>query len=128
MIEGQISNLSIHSANVHFLKTIKREQKIAGAVAVVQAMAGQAGAVFSAQAAMDEGDPVESFSMELAGEKVAGSFWKASFKDGEKLKAIGTRISGAFRATAIVDTKNQMIWMTAVWKFGCRVSLCVKGS
>ncbi|MDO8990078.1 MAG: putative type VI secretion system effector [Sideroxyarcus sp.] len=111
VIEGRISNLTIIPANVHTLKTIKHKQKIAGSVAVGQAMAEQAGAVFSAQAAMDEGDPVESFSMDVSGKMVTGSFWKTTFQNGDYVQVVGSKFNQDMRATAIVAAEKRIIWV-----------------
>jgi len=114
VIEGTISSLRVQPANVHFLKRIKQEKELASAVALGQAVAGQAvagqaGAVLSAQAAMDEGDPVESFSMAVSGETTTGSFWKVTFKEGDEIKAIGSRQSGLFRSAAIIAPKKNYL-------------------
>lgn len=111
VIEGTISDLQVRPANVHFLKKIKQEQQLASMVAVGQAIAGQAGAVLSAQAATDEGDPVESFAMNIAGFHAVGSFWKTTFSNGDSVKVIGRKQNKTVQATAVVDTTTRTIWI-----------------
>ena len=88
VLEGEISRLHTEAMHVHYLKNIKRQQKMAGAAAILQAAVGQAGAVHSAQAATDEGDPVSGFTMQVAGKTVRGNFWKTTFKDGDTVQVI----------------------------------------
>ncbi|HSD36561.1 MAG TPA: putative type VI secretion system effector [Rhodocyclaceae bacterium] len=111
VIEGQISYLQVKPENVHFLKRIKQDQELASVVAIGQAITGQAGAVSSAQAAVDEGDPVESFVMSIGGLLAKGSFWKATFKNGDSVKIVGRKLGENFHVTAVVDTASRIIWM-----------------
>lgn len=111
VLEGEVSDLQVHPRNVHFLKKIKQDQEIAAVVAVGQAIAGQAGAVLSAQAATDEGDPVESFSMNIGGIRAEGSFWKSTFKNGDQLKVVGRKLNTSFHATAVVDSAARTVWI-----------------
>jgi len=78
VLQGEISQLRKADIHVHYLENIKQEQRLAGAVAMIQAAAGQAGAVLSAQAVTDEGDPAEGFRMQVDGKTVQGGFWKVS--------------------------------------------------
>jgi hypothetical protein len=109
--QGQISELSTEATHVHYLKNIKRQQEMAGATAVSEAALGQADAVFSAQAAKDEGDPVEGFIMQVNGKTVMGSFWKTTFKDGDEVQVIGEECDSIFHAIAITKPQERMIWM-----------------
>lgn len=111
VLQGEISQLQTEATHVHYLKNIKQQQDVAGAVAMLQAAAGQAGAIHSAQAAMDEGDPVDGFTMHVAGKTVCGSFWKTTFKDGDKVQIIGRERNGVFEAVAVTRPDERMIWM-----------------
>lgn len=84
---------------------------MAGAVAGLQAAVGHAGAVHSAQFATDEGDPVNSFTMQVAGKTICGSFWKTTFKDGDLVQVIGQELNGVFEAVAVTKPDERMIWM-----------------
>lgn len=119
-VEGLVANLSVHPANIHFLKTIRQEKKLAAAVSIGQAISGEAGAVMSAQAAADEGDPVESFTMNVAGETVTGAFWKTTFEINTHVIAIGSKSGGVFRATAVIDPEKKIIWMQPHCERGTR--------
>jgi hypothetical protein len=111
MLEGELSQLRTEATHVHYLKNIKQQQQMAGAVAMVQAAAGQAGAIHSVQAANDEGDPVEGFTMQVAGKTVRGSFWKTTFKDGDHVQIVGQDRNGVFEAIAVIKPDERMIWM-----------------
>ena len=111
VIEGIVSQLQKQSTHVHYLKSIKREQQFAGAVAVIQAATGQAGAILSAQIATDEGDPVEGFIMQVGEHQVTGSFWKTTFKDSDHVQVVGKFYKGVFHAVAVTKPEERMIWM-----------------
>jgi hypothetical protein len=111
VLQGEISQLHTEATHVHYLKNIKQQQKAAGAVAVLQAAVGQAGAVHSAQAATDEGDPVDGFTMQVAGKTVRGSFWKSTFIDGDHVQVIGQERNGIFEAIAVTKPDARVIWM-----------------
>jgi hypothetical protein len=111
VLQGQISKLHTEATHVHYLKNIKQQQKMAGVVAGLQAAVGQAGAVHSAQAATDEGDPVDGFTMQVEGKTVLGSFWKITFKDGDHVQVIGQERYGVFEAVAVTKPDERTIWM-----------------
>ena len=111
VIQGVVSRLQKQHTHVHYLENVKQEQRLAGTVAVIQAATGQAGAVLSAQAATDEGDPVEGFAMEVAGHPVHGSFWKTTFQDGDNVQVVGKFQNGVFHAIAVTKPEERMIWM-----------------
>ena len=111
VIQGAVSRLQKQHIHVHYLENVKQEQRLAGTVAVIQAATGQAGAVLSAQAATDEGDPVEGFAMEVAGHPVRGSFWKTTFQDGDNVQVVGNFQNGVLHAIAITKPEERMIWM-----------------
>jgi hypothetical protein len=111
VLQGEISQLRTEAINVHYLKNIKQHQDVAGTVAMLQAVAGQAGAVISAQAATDEGDPVEGFTMQVAGKTVRGSFWKTTFKEGDSVQVVGHVHNGIFEAIAVTKPEERIIWM-----------------
>lgn len=111
VLQGAISQLRTDDIHVHYEKNISQQQEIAGAVAVLQAVTGQAGAISSAQAATYEGDPVHGFVMQVAGRTVCGSFWKATFKDGDHVQVIGEDSAGVFKAVAVAKPEERIIWM-----------------
>jgi hypothetical protein len=111
VLQGQISQLRTEAINVHFLKNIKQHKEMAGTVAMLQAAVGQAGAVVSSQAATDEGDPVEGFTMQVAGKTIRGSFWKTTFHDGDNVQVIGREHNGIFEAIAVTKPEERIIWM-----------------
>lgn len=111
VLQGKISELHTESIHVHYIKEFKKQQKLAGAVAVLQAATGHAGAVNSSQAATCEGDPVTGFVMNVAGKPVRGSFWKVTFMDGDYVQVIGQERNGVFEAVAVVKPDGRVIWM-----------------
>lgn len=111
VISGLISNLQTQAIHVQYLKNIKPQQQTASAVAITQAALGDAGAVFSAQAATDEGDPVEGFVMLVADKVVSGNFWKTTFQNGDDVHAIGYEYRGIFQAIAVAKPSERTIWM-----------------
>jgi hypothetical protein len=111
VIEGVIDRLQTQATHVHYLKNIKQNQQFASAVAMAQAAAEQAGAVLSAQAANDDGDPVEGFTMQVNGRVVQGSFWKVTFKNGDSVQIIGEERDGIFKAISVTKPDQRMIWM-----------------
>lgn len=111
VLRGEIANLEVQQINVHYVKDIQRQKKMAGLSAVLQAATGQPGAVHSAQAASDGGDPVAGFSMTLDGQPVSGSFWRATFKNGDRVDVIGHAANGQFHAIAVADPDERILWM-----------------
>ena len=111
VIQGVVSRLQKQHTHVHYSENVKQEQRLTGTVAVIQAVTEQAGAVLSAQAATDEGDPVEGFAMEVAGHHVHGSFWKSTFQDGDNVQVVGKFQNGVFHAIAVTKPEERMIWM-----------------
>ena len=122
VIQGIVSRLQKQHTHVHYLENVKQEQRLAGTVAVIQAATGQAGAVLSAQAATDEGDPVEGFAMEVAGHPVHGSFWKTTFQDGDNVQVVGNFQNGVFHAIAVTKPEERMIWMQPHAERGTKAS------
>ena len=122
VIQGIVSRLQKQHTHVHYLENVKQEQRLAGTVAVIQAATGQAGAVLSAQAATDEGDPVEGFAMEVAGHPVHGSFWKTTFQDGDNVQVVGKFQNGVFHAIAVTKPEERMIWMQPHAERGTKAS------
>ena len=120
--QGTVSQLQTESTHVHYLKNIKRQQQMAGATAIAQAALHEAGAVFSAQAAIDEGDPVQGFTMQVAGKTVQGSFWKTTFKDGDEVQVIGEERNGIFTAVAVTKPSERTIWMQPHCERGTKAS------
>ena len=111
VIEGVVENLVVVDADVNYLANVEKNSQIAGLVSVLQAAAGSPGAAHSAQAANDAGDPVEGYSMSVAGQSVAGSFWKTTFKNGDLVKVIGIKQNSVFLAIAVADLITRTIWM-----------------
>ncbi len=111
VISGQISNLQTQAMHAQYLKNIKAQQQTAGAVAITQAVLGDAGAIFSAQAATDDGDPVEGFVMQVSDQIVIGSFWKATFQDGDSVQVVGYKKNNFFQALAVTKPSERIIWM-----------------
>lgn len=111
VLQGEVSDLHTEHAHVHYSEGIKQEQEIAGVVAALQAALGQAGAVNSAQAATNEGDPVDGFVMQVSGKTVRGNLWKATFKNGDRVNVIGQERNGIFEAVAVTKPDERMIWM-----------------
>lgn len=111
VIEGIIEQLEIFKAQVQFLANAENKQRTAGIVATIQAAAGEPGAVHSAQAANDSGDPVEGFKMVLGAQTVTGNFWETSFQNGDQVRAVGAMQGKVFHAVAIVKSDNGVIWM-----------------
>jgi hypothetical protein len=109
--QGIINSLQTEAMHVHYLKNIKHQQQMAGAIGIAQAAMHEAGSVFSTQAAVDEGDPVESFRMQVDGKTVQGGFWKTTFKDGEHVQVIGEERNGVIHAVAVTKPDERIIWM-----------------
>lgn len=111
VIEGVVENLLVFDTDVNYLSNAERNSKTAGIASVLQAAVGSPGAVHSAQAANDSGDPVEGYSMSIAGQHVQGSFWKTTFKNGDLVKVVGSKQNKVFHAMAVADPVNRIIWM-----------------
>lgn len=111
VLHGVISHLSTEQTHVHYLKNIKHHQEMAGGVAILQSVLGQAGAINSVQAATCEGDPVEGFVMQVDGKAVRGSFWKTTFTEGDRVQVVGQQEGGVFRAVAVIKPDERIIWM-----------------
>ena len=120
VLQGEVSQLRTEATHVQYLKNIKQQQELAGAVAGLQALTGQAGSVNSAQTAMDEGDPIVGFTMLVAGQAVHGSFWKTTFKDGDHVQVIGQESGGIFEAVAVAKPDERAIWMQPHCERGTR--------
>lgn len=111
VIEGVVHKLTVFDANVNYVSNAEKNAEIAGMAAILQAASGAAGAVGSAQAASDEGDPVDGFAMKVGNEIVRGSFWKTTFKNGDLVRAIGSRHEGIFQAVAVASPTQRIVWM-----------------
>jgi hypothetical protein len=111
VLQGEITQLRTENIHVHYEKNIEQQQRAAGAIAVLQAAVGQAGAVNSSQAATYEGDPVDGFVMQVSGKVVRGSFWKTTFKNGDQVEVIGRESGGEFEAVAVTKPTDRVIWM-----------------
>jgi hypothetical protein len=122
VLQGEISQLRTEAINVHFLENIKQHREMASTVAMLQAAGGQAGAVVSSQAATDEGDPVEGFTMQVAGKTIRGSFWKTTFHDGDNVQVIGHEHNGVFEAIAVTKPEERIIWMQPHCERGTKAS------
>jgi hypothetical protein len=111
VVEGVVEKLEIFNVHVQFLASARKKQRNAGIVATIQAAAGEPGAVHSAQAATDSGDPVDGFKMMLGSQLVSGSFWQTTFKNGDRVQAIGEMQGSVFHAVAVVKPAEGIIWM-----------------
>jgi len=111
VIEGVVEDLEIFKAHVRFLASSRKKQRAAGIVATIQVAAGEPGAVHSAQAATDSGDPVDGFRMMLGSQIVSGSFWQTTFQNGDRVQAIGEMQGNVFHAIAVVKPAEGIIWM-----------------
>lgn len=111
VIEGIVQNLEIFKQNVQFLNNSGQRKRTAGIVAMIQAAAGEPGAVHSAYAASDSGDPVEGFRMRLGAQAVSGNFWQTTFQDGDQVRAVGTVNGKILHAVAVVRNVDNVIWM-----------------
>ena len=111
VIEGVIENLNVYDADVNYLANSEANSRAAGIFSVLQAATGSPGAVHSAQASNDAGDPVEAYSMTVGGKTIHGSFWKTTFQNGEHVKVVAFRQGSIFHAIAVADPENQVIWM-----------------
>ena len=61
VIKGDVKDLEMFEGHAASLASAKKNRRTAGIVATLQAAAGEAGPVHSAQAANDSADPVEGF-------------------------------------------------------------------
>jgi hypothetical protein len=111
IIEGIVENLETKNINFKFLADANKNSNVASIVALLQAATGSPGAVNSAQAATDPGDPVEGFTMNIGSTKVYGNFWKTSFKNGDEVTVIGSMRGKTFIAVAVVNRFEKIIWM-----------------
>lgn len=111
VIEGVVRNLTVIDTYVNYLPGAGTGAETSAMVAVLQAATDAAGAVGSAQAATYEGDPVEGFAMHVGDQIVRGSFWKATFRNGEVVWVIGSRQAGYFHAVAIASPAQRIVWM-----------------
>jgi len=111
VVEGVIENLHVYDADVNYLASAETNSRVAGIVSVLQAAAGSPGAVHSAQAANDSGDPVEAYSMTVGGRTINGSFWKTTFQNGDHVKVVGFKEDNIFQAIAVTVPEKQVIWM-----------------
>lgn len=111
VLEGEIKHLRTEDTHVHYLENTKQQQAIAGGTAILQVAMEQAVAVNSVQATAYEGDPVDGFIMEVEGKTVRGSFWRVTFKDGDRVQIIGHEIAGISEAVAVAKPDERIIWM-----------------
>ena len=111
IVEGVVENLIVFDDDVNYLANADQIAQTAGIVSVLQAVVGAPGSVSSAQAASDSGDPVEAFTMTIESQPIQGSFWKTTFKNGDHVKVIGSRLDGVFSAVAVTSPADRMIWM-----------------
>lgn len=111
LVSGIVEGLRTSDMHVNYLKSAEKNKKISGLTAIVQAAAGEPGAVHSAQAATSDGDPVTGFTMSVGGKLVVGSFWSVDFRDGDEVQVVGCQKGNEFSAVAVVDVQENKIWM-----------------
>ena len=111
LLNGIVEDLRDSNTHVNYFKNIEQFKKVSGLAAIVQAAAGEPGAIHSGQAATSDGDPVTGFAMNVGGKLVTGSFWKVGFKDGDVVQVVGYQKINEFIAVAVVDVKEKKIWM-----------------
>ena len=111
LLSGIVEDLRTSDMHVNYLKNTELFEKMSGLTSIVQAAVGESGAVHSAQAAASDGDPVTGFTMNVGGKWVTGSFWEFGFKDGDEIQVVGYQKGNEFIAVAIVDVKENKIWM-----------------
>ncbi|QKY08865.1 putative type VI secretion system effector [Janthinobacterium lividum] len=111
LVSGVVEELRTSDIQVNYLKSAESFKKISRLTAIVQAAAGEPGAVHSAQAVTNDGDNVTAFTMNVGGKLVAGSFWEVGFKDGDEIQVVGYQKGNEFIAVAVVDVKERKIWM-----------------
>ncbi|KAB8047919.1 hypothetical protein GCN78_21230 [Janthinobacterium rivuli] len=111
LLSGIVGNLRTSDMHVNYLRSAESFRKMSGLTSIVQAAAGEPTAAHSAQAAVSEGDPVTSFTMNVRGTLVAGSFWEVDFRDGDEVQVVGYEQGHIFVAIAVVDAKQEKIWM-----------------
>ncbi|MGK5011015.1 putative type VI secretion system effector [Janthinobacterium sp. MDB2-8] len=111
LVSGVVEDLRTSDMHVNYLKSAESFKKISSLTAIVQAAAGEPDAVHSAQAATSDGDPVTGFTMNVNGKFINGSFWKVGFKDGDEVQVSGFQKGSEFIAVAVVDVKENKIWM-----------------
>ncbi|MCC7712994.1 hypothetical protein [Janthinobacterium lividum] len=111
LLSGVVEDLRTFDMHVKYLKSAESFRKISDLTAIVQAAAGEPGAVHSAQAATSDGDPVTGFSMSVGGKWVSGSFWEVGFRAGDEVQLVGYQKGNDFIAVAVVDVKENKIWM-----------------
>ena len=110
-VSGVVEDLRISDMHVNYLKNAEKIRKMSGLTSIMQAAAGEPGAVQSAQAAASDGDPVTGFSMSVGGKWVSGSFWEVGFRVGDEVQVVGYQKGNDFIAVAVVDVKESKIWM-----------------
>lgn len=111
LVSGVVENLRTADTHVNYLRSAASFKKMSGLTSIVQAAAGEPGVIHSAQAAASDGDPVTGFSMKVNGNLIAGSFWEIDFKDGDEVQVVGYKKGDEFIAVAVVDVKENKIWM-----------------
>jgi len=111
LVSGVVEDLRTSDMHVNYLKNAEKIRKMSGFTSIMQAAAGEPGAVQSAQAAASDGDPVTGFSMSVGGKWVTGSFWEVGFMDGDEVQVVGYQKGSEFIAIAVVDVKENKIWM-----------------
>lgn len=112
LLRGTISDLLIDQGKEEFLQT--NSNRTAGAaMATGLAAAGLAGAAASALlATTGAGDSVEFFTCIVGGQRVAGRFTKASFKNGDSVEvAAQVQRDGTYAALAVRRPSDQTVWM-----------------
>ena len=111
LVSGVVENLRTADIHVNYLKNAESFKKMSGFTSIIQAAAGEPGAVHSAQAATSEGDPVKGFTMNVDNKFISGSFWKVDFKDGDVVRVVGYQKGDEFLAVAVFDSQENKIWM-----------------
>jgi hypothetical protein len=111
VLQGEIKSLHTKKTYIYYVKNTSAAADTAGGVAMLQAALGKAGVVHSVQEATDEGDLVDGFVMEVGGKTVCGSFWKATFREGDQVHVIGFERGEVFEAIAVAKPAERLIWM-----------------
>jgi len=112
LLRGRISDLLVEQSKEEFMQT-NSDRKVGAAMATGLAAAGLAGAASSALlATAGAGDSVELFTCIVGGQRVAGRFTKASFKNGDSVEiAAESQRDGTYAALAVRRPSDRTVWM-----------------
>lgn len=116
VVKGQVEDLQVANGTLNLLSSINKKSACAGLISLIAEESRQIAT--AGMLAMYDGEDIQNFACRLGKHILLGTFPSVTFKDGDDIKAIVTRVDNRIlKAHAIFRPRDNMLWMpTAIAK------------